>query len=332
MTYKKSFTEIRTGVIGVGSMGQNHARVYNEISNFVAVADPNEEQGRRVAERFGVTWYSDYREMLGEVDAVTIAVPTALHREVAESVAAMNVHLLVEKPLAGNMEDAQAIIAAAKASGITLAVGHVERHNAIVANAKMCIDNGEWGNILTLSAKRVSSYPSRIRDVGVLFDLTIHDVDVICYLVNSPVKKVYAAGGKLMNGQHEDHVNLVMGFEDGRMGICETNWLTPMKVREMNITTTACYINLNYLTQEIEILSSKFGEIDESNLYQPPMDISKQKISLKGEEPLKRELVDFLAAILEKRPPLVTGEEGLNVVKIVEAGLKSVKNNLVFNI
>ena len=135
-----------------------------------------------------------------------------------------------------------------------------------------------------------------------------------------------------MNGPYEDHVNLVMGFEDGRIGLCETNWLTPMKVRTLHITTTDCYVNLNYLTQEIEILSSKFGEIDESNLYRPPIDISKQKISLKGEEPLKRELVDFLVAILEKRPPLVTGEEGLNVIKIVEAGLKSLKNNLVLNI
>ncbi len=323
---------IRTGVIGVGSMGQNHARVYNEISNLVAVADSNEEQGRKVAERFGVTWYGDYREMLNLVDAVTIAVPTVLHRVVAEEVATAGVHLLVEKPLAGNVVDAEAIVAAAEVSDVILTVGHIERYNAIIRHAKMCIEKGEWGEILTFSAKRFSNYPSRIHDVGVLFDLTIHDVDIISYLAAGDVKTVYAAGGKSRNKKHEDHINLVMGFEDGKLGLCETNWLTPMKVRELNITTTTGYVNLNYLTQEIEILSSQFGEIDESNLYQPPIEVSEEKTSLKGEEPLASELVDFLEAIAEKRMPLVTGIEGLRAVQLVEAGFESLKSNSVVNI
>lgn len=326
------FEKIRTGVIGVGSMGRNHARIYNEISNLVAIADPNEAQLHTVAERFGVIGYNDYHEMLDAVDALTIAVPTALHREVAETVAAAGVHLLVEKPLAGNAVDAEIIVKAAAAAGVTLAVGHVERHNVVVKNAKICIDNGEWGEILTLSAKRFSNYPDRIHDVGVLFDLTIHDVDVICYLFNEDVATVYVVGGKSRNGQHEDHVNLVMEFEDGRIGLCETNWLTPMKVRELNITTSTCYINLDYLTREIEILSSQFGKIDESNLYQPPMEVSEQIISLEDKEPLKSELVDFLEAITEKRMPLVTGEDGLKAVRIVEAGLESLSSNSMINI
>jgi UDP-N-acetylglucosamine 3-dehydrogenase len=329
---KKQFENVRTGVVGIGSMGQNHARIYSEISNLVAVADPNEEQGRRVAERFGVAWHSDYHEMLTGVDAVSVAVPTSMHREVAEAVAVAGVNLLVEKPLAGNVADAEAIVAATEVAGVTLAVGHVERYNAIIEHAKTCIDNGEWGKILTLSANRFSNYPRRIRDVGVLFDLTIHDVDVICYLASGDVRTVYAAGGMLKNEHHEDHVSLVMGFEDGRIGLCETNWLTPMKVRELNITTTTCYINLNYLTQEIEISSSKFGEIDDSNLYQPSMEVSEQKISPKKKEPLKSELIDFLEALTEKRMPLVTGGEGLRAVKIVEAGLESMNTNSVINI
>lgn len=270
--------------------------------------------------------------MLGVVDAVTIAVPTALHREVAEAVAMAGVHLLVEKPLAGNVTDAEFIVAAAVSAGVTLAVGHVERYNAIVEHAKMCIDSRKWGKILTLSAKRFSNYPTRIHDVGVLFDLTIHDVDVICYLANGDVRSVYAAGGKSKNERHEDHVNLVMGFEDGRIGLCETNWLTPMKVRELSITTTTCYVNLNYLTQEIEILSSQFGDINESNLYQPPMEVSEQKIPMKRKEPLKSELMDFLEAIMEKKMPLVTGREGIKAVKIVEAGLKSLNSSSVVSI
>jgi len=141
--------ELKTGIIGVGSMGQNHARIYNEISNLVAVADPNEVQGRSVAERFGIKWYSDYGEMLDVVDAVTIAVPTVLHRRVAEAAIAKGVHVLVEKPLAGNTNDAEAIVKAANKEGIILAVGHVERHNEVVSKAKELISDGKIGDILT---------------------------------------------------------------------------------------------------------------------------------------------------------------------------------------
>ena len=168
--------------------------------------------------------------------------------------------------------------------------------------------------------------------MGVLFDLTIHDVDVICYLADSNVRTIYAVGGKSKNERHEDHVNLMMGFEDGMIGLCETNWLTPMKVRELNITTTTCHVNLNYLTPEIRILSSQFGEIDESNLYQPPIEVSEQTFSPEGKEPLKSELVDFLEAIMEKRMPLVTGRDGLKAVEIVQAGLESLSSSSVINI
>ena len=324
--------KIKTGVIGVGSMGQNHARIYNEISNLVGVADPDPEQGSKVAERFGVIWYSDYREMLEHVDAVSIAVPTAMHIQVAKLVAASGVHLLVEKPLASNAVDGESIVRAAERAGVILAVGHVERHNPVISHAKTCIDSGVWGDILTISVKRFSNYPARVRDVGVLFDLTIHDVDVIRYLLNDNVKNVFVSGGKSKNKKFEDHVNLMMTFEEGSLGLCETNWLTPMKVREMNITTTDCFISLNYLNQEVEVLSSEFGEINEANLYQPPMKIKEHKVSLKGIEPLKSELVDFLEAIIEKRMPLVTGWDGLKAVEIVQAGLESMRSSSVINI
>ena len=124
--------EIKTGVIGVGSMGQNHARVFNEISNLVGIADPDEKQGLALSKKFGVKWYSNYEDMLPEVDAVTIAVPTYLHLKIAKEVANAGVHLLVEKPLAGNSEDALKIISEASNNDVTLAVGQIERHNTIV--------------------------------------------------------------------------------------------------------------------------------------------------------------------------------------------------------
>ena len=326
------FAKIRTGVIGVGSMGQNHARVYSEISNLVGVADPNKEQGIAISERLGVKWYSNYEELLSEVDAVTIAAPTFLHKKIAKIVAEAGVNMLVEKPLAGNSSDAQDIITTASRNNVVLAVGHIERHNAIVQRARECVEQGEWGEIISLSASRFSNYPSRIRDVGVLFDLTIHDVDVLCFLANSKVNSIHAVGGHFKNQKYEDYVSLSLRYDDGKVGLCQTNWLTPMKVRELNILTTTGFVNLNYLNQEIHHLSSTYNTIDESNLYKTGMEVAKSKIKLKGEEPLKNELIDFLNSIVKKTNPLVSGEEGLMAVRIVEAGLKSLKENKVIKI
>ena len=322
----KNLSDVKTGVIGVGSMGQNHARIYNEISNLVAVADPNQEQGKLIAEKFGVVWYKDYNEILDIVDAVSIAVPTAFHRQVAEDCAKKNVHILVEKPLAGNAVQAQEIINLARENNVVLSVGHVERHNAVVAHAKENIVNGNWGEILTISARRFSNFPARIHDVGVLFDLTIHDVDVICHLINDDVESVYALGGKSKNEIHEDHVALLMHFKGGQIGLCETNWLTPMKVRDLSITTDKCHVSIDYLEQKINRFSSDYGDIEAGNLYKPPMNVVKSTISPEGGEPLVKELEDFLISIINEKEPFVPGKDGLSAVKIVEAGLKSLKS------
>ena len=323
---------IRTGVIGVGSMGQNHARVYSEISNLVAVSDLNSNQSQKVANRFGVKSYNDYREMLREVDAVTISTPTSLHREIAEEVVSSGVSILVEKPLADNVEDAEAIIEAAKANDVTLAVGHIERHNQVVKAAKENIVKGTWGEILTLSAKRLSNYPGRIRDVGVLFDLAIHDVDIISYLLDDTAINVYATGGKHRNKNYEDHVNLQINFGKGGIGICEANWLTPMKIRELSITTNELFVRLDYLNQKIEVMSSTFGKINESNLYDTSIKLNREVIDINGEEPLKNELLDFLSSLNSSSLPLVTGEDGLDAIKIVQAGFESLKSNRVVGI
>ena len=329
---KKLYPDIRTGVIGVGSMGQNHARIYNEVSNLIAVADPNEVQGREVAERFGVVWYSDYRDMLEEVDAVTVSVPTVFHREVAECLAESGIHLLVEKPLAGTISDAQAIVDAAGKAEITLAVGHIERHNEVVKYSKEHIERGDWGDVLSITARRFSSFPERISDVGVLYDLTIHDVDVISYLIGEDVKSLFTMGGKALNKEHEDHVILSMKFDNAKIGLCETNWLTPMKIRDLSIKTDKFYVYVNYMKQEINILSSKYKKIDESNLYKTKIDIEEKKIQLSKTEPLVNEIIDFLQALSEKKEPLVTGNDGLRAVKIIEACLRSLETNSITNL
>lgn len=180
-----------------------------------------------------------------------------------------------------------------------------------------------------MSAKRLSSYPNRIRDVGVLFDLTIHDVDVIRYLANSKVEKVYANGGNLINETYEDHVILAMEFNDNTLGLCETNWLTPMKVRELSITTDTSFVRIDTLRQNMTISKSEYGEINRSNLFQVPVNLKEENLHLEKQEPLKIELEDFLLSLKKGKEPLVGGSDGLEAVRIVEAGLKSLKDGQI---
>ena len=182
---------IKTGVIGVGSMGQNHVRIYDEVSNLIAVSDVDKKQGLRLSKRYNADYFADYADMLGKVDAVTIAVPTIYHEEVVERVANAGVHILVEKPLAPSVSNAKSMLTKAEMANIVLSVGHIERHNPVIKYAKEKILEGEWGKVITMSSKRVSLFPERIKDVGVIFDLSIHDLDILCYLSSSNPKSIY---------------------------------------------------------------------------------------------------------------------------------------------
>ena len=189
---------MRVGVIGVGSMGQNHARVYSDIANLVGIADPDVKQGGSVFSRLQVAtgpinYFTDYHALLKEdLDAVSVCVPTNLHEKVALDVIRAGVDLIVEKPLAATVGIATRIAEAAERAHVTLAVGHVERHNPAIALLKRQLDAGEYGKLITISARRVSSFPIRVRDVGVIHDLGVHDIDDMRYHDGTVVYNVFA--------------------------------------------------------------------------------------------------------------------------------------------
>ena len=328
---KRKYKDIRTGVIGVGSMGQNHARIYDDISNLVAVSDVNKDQGSKVAKRFGVDWYGDYIEMLDKVDAVTVAVPTSMHLEVCQKVAESGVSLIVEKPLAKNLEEAQGMVQLSKKYDVTMAVGHIERHNPVIKLAKDKLSNGDWGELITLNSRRVSNFPERIHDVGVLFDLLIHDLDISNYLVDSKVFSVFSAGGK-KRAEHEDFANVLLNFSNGVVSVSEANWLTPMKMRKLGLTTSRNYIELDYQDQTVTLFSSKYIDVNLGNLYKSNIEHYSENLPLKREEPLLLELLDFLKSYEGNINPLVTIEDGFDVITISEAALTSLKNNKVIKI
>ena len=272
---------------------------------------------------FAIIGYSTRRF---PIDAVSISVPTFLHKNIAENVAKAGVHMLVEKPLAISEIEASDIIKASKKYNVVLAVGHVERFNPVVSSLQSFLSDNDCGKISLLSARRFSNYPHRITDVGVLFDLTIHDVDIINNIVNCKPVSVYASGGKSMNNSYEDFVCMVINYENGIVGICQTNWLTPMKVRDLSITTTKNFINMDFLNKTVNVMNSEYGKIDQSNLYGTKINFKSKVLPVTEIEPLKSELYDFLMSIRKKTTPLVSGEDGLKAVSVVQAGLKSLQD------
>lgn len=311
-------------MIGVGSMGQNHARVYSDLAELVGVADPDVKAGGSVSNRFSVSYYTDHRDLLKEdLDAVSVCAPTEHHATIAIDVIGAGIPVLVEKPLAESVAAARRIVEAAEDAGVTLAVGHIERHNPAIAVVKWQLHEDEYGDLVTATARRVSSFPGRVRDIGVVMDLGVHDIDVLRYLVGSRVESVFALGGRKVHERFEDHANLLLRFENGVHGFIEVNWLTPMKVRRLALTCLKNFVEVDYTAQSIQVSSSTLGAFDPFNLYQIPVEHNVQTVHVRKEEPLKRELEDFLGAVAGKRPPLVAGRDALETLRVAEAANES---------
>lgn len=316
---------LKVGVIGIGAMGRNHARVYNEIADLRGVADLDAETGNALASRFNARYFKDYRELLDSgIDAVTVATPTSLHHDIVMDALEKDIHVLVEKPIASTVKAGEEMVSRAEELGLVLAAGHIERHNPAVAFTYNALEEGKFGDPIAITSKRVSNFPARIKDVGVILDLGVHDIDVSRYLARAEVVSVYASAGKSKHDKFEDHANILLNFENGITGHIEVNWLTPTKVRKSYITCEKSYVELNYISQSVSVSTQEPPQdIDLNNLYNVPWELDRREFNLRKAEPLKRELEDFLRAIEEKKRPLVTGRDGVEVLKVAEAAIQS---------
>jgi len=304
--------KVRTAVIGCGAWGTQHARVYRELESteLVAVCDLDEARVRTLAERYGVDAYADYDPLLRrrDVDAVSVCTPTVTHAEVALRAIEAGKHLLLEKPMTNLVPEAKRVIGAAERAGVKLMVGFVERFNPAVRRTVDLVRAGEVGEIILAHARRVSRRPDRVGDVGIVKDLAIHDIDVICQLFDGPVSEVYAIAGSITH-KFEDYADIIFRFDGGRSAFVEANWLTPRKVRRLIVTGTEGLINVEYITQRISI--EKQTEVRE------PL--------LETREPLKIELERFARSILDNEAPSPSGEDGLRALTLCEAALRSAK-------
>jgi predicted dehydrogenase len=303
---------LRVGVVGVGVMGSNHARVLAEMPGveFIGVADPDQQQAGFVARTLGCAAVEDLDGLIARgVDAVTIAAPTHFHHDLALACIARGIHVLVEKPIATTAAEGHAIIAAARRAGVTLMIGHVERFNPAVQAIKEAI-RGEA--ILSIAITRVGPFPPRMSNVGVVIDLAVHDIDLIRWFTDSDIVEVQPQLSSAV-AEREDIALLQFRTASGVLAHINTNWLTPFKARTVHVATRKKYLIGDLLTRQV---TECFG-------FQPDGSYSMRHLSVGHAEPLRAELTAFLAAIRTGEPPAVTGEEGVASLEIAMRCLRS---------
>jgi predicted dehydrogenase len=296
---------LRAGVVGVGVMGSNHARVLAELPNveLIGIADPDRQQANFVASALSTKAVDEVEALLAlGVDAVTIAAPTHLHHDIALTCINRGVHVLVEKPIASSAEEGRRIVAAARRAGVTLMVGHVERFNPAVETIKEAIRGEE---ILSIAITRVGPFPPRMSNVGVVIDLAVHDIDLIRWFTDSELVEVQPLLASAV-AEREDIALLQFRTASGVLAQINTNWLTPFKARTVHVATRDKYIIADLLTRQV---TECFG-------FQPDGSYSMRHLSVGYSEPLRSELVGFMTAIREGTAPPVSGEEGVASLEI----------------
>jgi len=303
---------LRVGVVGVGVMGSNHARVLAELPGvkLVGVVDPDSNQREHVARALGCAAFADLESLIGRgVDAVTIAAPTELHRDIAVECASRGIHILVEKPIASTIEEGRAIVAAARRAGVTLMAGHVERFNPAVEAIKRAIKDQD---ILSIAITRVGPFPPRMSNVGVVIDLAVHDIDLIRWFTDSEIVEIQPQTSSAV-AEREDIALLQFRTASGVLAHINTNWLTPFKARNIHIATRDKYLMADLLTLQV---TECFG-------FQPDGSYSMRHLSVGYAEPLRAELVAFVGAVRGGTTPAVTGEEGVASLEIAIRCLSS---------
>lgn len=315
---------VRVAVIGVGALGKHHARILAELPDveLAAIVDINEQRAREIAGLVKAPWVTSAAAILGRVDAVTIAVPTEAHLSVAMPFLQHGTAVLVEKPLARDLGEAQQMLDAAAASGAVFGVGHTERYNPAVVAVRPLLDHPRF-----IEVHRLGTFPDRSLDIDVVFDLMIHDLDVVLSFVPSTVVAVEAVGVAVLTPK-PDIANARLKFASGCIANITASRISKERIRKIRIFQRDSYLSIDYAAQEVERWRLVKGEG-----ARPVIDGG--KLDVVQEEPLKRELADFVAAVREKRAPGVTGADGMRALELakqitdaIDSGLSTLDSGL----
>ena len=313
---------LKAGVIGVGSMGRNHVRVYREMENveLVGIADQSPQTATKVGSTYCVPNYTDYRVFLDECqpDLVSLAVPTGHHLSVGADLIQRGVHVLIEKPLATTVEEGEELVELAQQHNVILAVGHIERFNPAVIELRRRLREGMAGRIYQIHTQRLSPYPARIRDAGVVIDLASHDIDLMRFLMHEEIVRLYGETLRTINSDREDAFTGLLRFHSGAIGVLDVNWITPTKVRNLTITGGRGMFRCDLLSQELFFYENETGpsQWDTLSVLRGVSEGNVLGIRIQRQEPLAAELADFVGAVREGRQPAITGQDGLETLRL----------------
>ncbi|MFH0880619.1 MAG: Gfo/Idh/MocA family oxidoreductase [Lentisphaerota bacterium] len=307
---------VKVGVAGVGSLGQAHARIYSEMAEteLVGVYDVDRKQVEKIARQYKTRVFSSLEEMASNVEAVSVVVPTDLHRKVAGDLIERGLHLLVEKPIAATTSEAEDLVKMSREKNVILQVGHIERFNPVLTFLDQMTSKARF-----IEAHRLAPYPPpreglhpRGTEVSVVLDLMIHDLEVILHLVNSPVKDIRAVGVPVLSPS-EDIANVRLLFESGCVANVTASRISPEKLRKIRVFFEDAYISLDYQNQSGEIYRKTDAKI------------SRDKIKIEKGEPLAIELRSFAQCVLRRDKPVVTGEHAAEALKLAVAITEKVR-------
>ncbi|MBA3883339.1 MAG: Gfo/Idh/MocA family oxidoreductase [Chthoniobacterales bacterium] len=293
-------TKLRVGVVGIGHIGTNHARLYSSLENgeFTAIYDVDAGKAERLAREFGTTAASSLEDFATRVDAASIATPTSSHFKIARQLLAAGKHLLVEKPIAENTADASALAELAAKRQLILQVGHVERFNPVLGALEERLTRPRF-----IEAHRLSPYPNRSTDIGVVLDLMIHDLEIILHLVRSSVEAIDAVGVPVLS-RGEDIANARLRFDNGCIANVTSSRISPERMRKIRVFQEDAYLSLDYQTQTGEIYRRSSTGID------------REEVAIEPGEPLKRQLASFIECAATGRAPKVSGLEATAALEL----------------
>src|SRR5881396_2343510 len=302
---------LRIGVVGVGHIGSNHARLYAEIpsAEFTAVYDVDPFRSRTIGGKFGAIPAKSLDEFIEMVDAASVATPTNSHYEVALPLLQRGKHLLVEKPITENPQHATELAELAARNQLILQVGHVERFNPVLSTLEKYLTHPRF-----IEAHRLSSYPDRNTDIGVVLDLMIHDLEIILHLVRSPVQNIDAVGVPVLS-RGEDIANARIRFENGCVANVTSSRISPERMRKIRVFQEDAYLSLDYEKQSGEIYRREAGKI------------TRDKVPIEREEPLKQQLVSFIECASTGRQPRVSGFQATAALELAVEITKRVGSN-----
>ena len=299
--------------IGLGGWGKNHIRILSQLNVLVAVCDIDAKKSKECGEKYSINHYDKLDELLilEDFDAAFVVTPTSTHAEITKKLLESKKHVFVEKPMTYESKEGEELVRIAEKKKVVLTCGYIERFNPAVDIVKKIVKEKKYGELLMLEFHRENRIPSHIKDVGIIYDTSVHDIDTANWLFEDTPHVVFARAGKIKH-KHEDFASIMLGYKNDKMAIISSNWITPNKVRRFNAVCTDVTISSDFISQEVTIEKNNESEI-----------IQKEK-----QEPLMLEIQSFLGAIEHKNEIVSKGQEAVNVTKIAEAALLSSKKGI----